>query len=281
MENKRKIISEGDVVKLTKHPNTITSLKRDFKTLGVEKGSIIIMHSSLSKIGWTVGGPVSVIKALTQVLTSEGTLVMPTFTSENSEPSEWENPPVPKSWWGIIRKEMPAFEAKITPSRTMGCIVETFRNWINVFRSNHPTSSFTAWGKQAKFITENHELEAEMGENSPISRLYDLNGQILLVGVNHENNSSLHLAEYRSDFPGKSYIRNGCAMMVNNQRQWVEWKGLDVDSDDFEQLGKNYESKINYKPGNIGLAETRLISLRDIVDFGVDWLMEKRMKKII
>jgi aminoglycoside 3-N-acetyltransferase len=69
MEDKRKIISEGDVVKLTKQPNTITSLKRDFKTLGVEKGSIIIVHSSLSKIGWTVGGPVSVIKALTQVLT--------------------------------------------------------------------------------------------------------------------------------------------------------------------------------------------------------------------
>jgi len=96
MENKRKIISEGDVVKLTKHPNTITSLKRDFKRLGVEKGSIIIMHSSLSKIGWTVGGPVSVIKALTQVLTSEGTLVMPTFTGGNSKPSQWENPPVPK-----------------------------------------------------------------------------------------------------------------------------------------------------------------------------------------
>ncbi len=277
MENK---ISEGDVVKLTKQPNTITSLERDFKTLGVEKGSIIIMHSSLSKIGWTVGGPVSVIKALTQVLTSEGTLVMPTFTSGNSEPSQWENPPVPKSWWGIVRKEMPAFEAKITPTRAMGHIVETFRNWINVFRSNHPTSSFTAWGKQAKFITENHELEAEMGENSPISRLYDLNGQILLVGVNHENNSSLHLAEYRSDFPGKSYIRNGCAMMVNNQRQWVEWEGLDYDSDDFEQLGEDYESKINYKPSKIGLAEARLISIRDIVNFGIDWLKEKRMKKI-
>ncbi len=280
MENKSKTISEGDVVKLTKQPNTITSLKRDFKTLGVEKGSIIIMHSSLSKIGWTVGGPVSVIKALTQVLTSEGTLVMPTFTSGNSEPSQWENPPVPKSWWSIIREEMPAFEVKITPTRAMGRIVETFRNWTNVFRSNHPTSSFTAWGKQAKFITENHGLEAELGENSPTSRLYDLNGQILLVGVNHENNSSLHLAEYRSEFPGKSYIRNGCAMMVNNQRQWVEWEGLDYDSDDFEQLGKDYESKINYKPGKIGLAEARLISIRDIVDFGIDWLKEKRMKKI-
>ena len=275
-----KKISEGDVVKVTKYPNTITSLKRDFKTLGVEHGSIIILHSSLSKIGWTVGGPVSVIKALMQVLTSEGTLVMPTFTSDNSDPSRWENPPVPKSWWNIIRKEMPAFKPKITPTRVMGVIAETFRNWSNVLRSNHPITSFAAWGKYAKFITENHKLTADLGEDSPISRLYDLDGQILLVGVTHENNSSLHLAEYRSDFPGKKFISNGCAMTVNNQRQWVEWEGLDHNSDDFKQLGKDFESKINYRLGKIGLAEARLISLRAIVDFGIDWLKENRILKV-
>lgn len=280
MEIEMKKISEGDVVKITKYPNTITSLKRDFKTLGVEHGSIIILHISLSKIGWTVGGPVSVIKALMQVLTSEGTLVMPTFTSDNSDPSRWENPPVPKSWWNTIRQEMPAFKPKITPTRVMGVIAETFRNWSNVLRSNHPITSFAAWGKYAKFITENHKLTADLGEDSPISRLYDLDGQILLVGVTHENNSSLHLAEYRSDFPGKKFISNGCAMTVNNQRQWVEWEGLAHNSDDFKQLGKDFESKINYKLGKIGLAEARLISLRAIIDFGIDWLKENRILKV-
>lgn len=280
MEIEMKKISEGDVVKITKYPNTITSLKRDFKTLGVEYGSIIILHSSLSKIGWTVGGPVSVIKALMQVLTSEGTLVMPTFTSDNSDPSRWENPPVPKSWWNTIRKEMPAFKPKITPTRVMGVIAEIFRNWSNVLRSNHPISSFAAWGKYAKFITENHKLTADLGEDSPISRLYDLDGQILLLGVTHENNSSLHLAEYRSDFPGKKFISNGCAMTVNTQRQWVEWEGLDHNSDDFKQFGKDFESKINYSPGKIGLAEARLISLRAIVDFGIDWLKKNRILKV-
>lgn len=280
MEIEMKKISEGDVVKITKYPNTITSLKRDFKTLGVEHGSIIILHISLSKIGWTVGGPVSVIKALMQVLTSEGTLIMPTFTSDNSDPSRWENPPVPKSWWNTIRQEMPAFKPKITPTRVMGVIAETFRNWSNVLRSNHPITSFAAWGKYAKFITENHKLTADLGEDSPISRLYDLDGQILLVGVTHENNSSLHLAEYRSDFPGKKFISNGCAMTVNNQRQWVEWEGLAHNSDDFKQLGKDFESKINYKLGKIGLAEARLISLRAIIDFGIDWLKENRILKV-
>ena len=276
MENDRKKETEGSVVSFTTKPNTITSLKRDFEALGVKPGAIIIMHSSLSKIGWTVGGPVSVIRALMQTLTPEGTLVMPTFTSGNSEPSKWENPPVPKSWWDTIRKEMPAFEPKITPTRGMGTIVDTFRNWPNVLRSNHPMSSFAAWGKNAKFITENHELIGDLGEGSPISRLYELDGQILLIGVSHENNSSIHLAEYRSNFPGKRYTKTGCAILINNQRKWVEWEELDLNSDDFEQLGKDFESKINYKPGKIGIAETRLISLRAIVDFGVEWLKKNR-----
>ena len=276
MENEKKKETEGSVVNYTKQPNTISSLKSDFIALGVKPGDIIIMHSSLSKIGWTVGGSVAVIKSMMDLLTPDGTLVMPTFTGDNSEPSEWENPPVPKSWWDIIRNEMPAFNPKITPTRGMGLIVETFRNWPGVLRNNHPVSSFAAWGKHANFIIDNHVLEADLGEGSPIARLYELNGLILLLGVTHENNTSLHLAEYRSEFPGKKYNNTGSAMMVKNQRKWVEWKELELNSDDFEQLGAEFESSFDFKLKKIGEAKARLISLRTIVDFGVKWLPKNR-----
>ena len=276
MEKDRKKETEGSVVSFTTKPNTITSLKRDFEALGVKPGAIIIMHSSLSKIGWTVGGLVTVIRAIMQTITPEGTLVMPTFTGANSEPSKWQHPSVPESWWDLIRKEMPAFEPQITPTRGIGKIVESFRNWPGVLRSNHPMSSFAAWGKNAKFIIENHELIDDLGEGSPISRLYELDGQILLIGVTHENNTSIHLAEYRSAFPGKRKTITGSAMMVNNQQKWVEWEELELNSDDFAQLGKDFESKINYKPGKIGMAESRLVSVRTMVDFGVEWLKINR-----
>jgi aminoglycoside 3-N-acetyltransferase len=272
----KKIKSERDVVNNTKNPNTIRTLKRDFKALGIKRGSVIIMHSSLSKIGWTTGGPVAVIKALMQILTSEGTLVMPTFSGDNTDPSEWENPPVPKSWWNIIREESPAFHPEITPTRGMGIIVDTFRRWPNVIRSNHPVSSFAAWGKHASFITKNHDLSVDLGENSPISRIYELNGQILLVGVTHANNSSLHLAEYRSKFPGKQYRMTGCAMIIESKREWVEWEELDLNSDDFEQLGNDFESSINYIPGRVGLAEARLVSHQAIINYAIDWFKENR-----
>jgi aminoglycoside 3-N-acetyltransferase len=272
----RKKETEKSVVNSTKEPNTIISLKHDFKALGVKPGANIILHASLSKIGWIVGGSVALIKALMKTLTEEGTLIIPVFTSGNSEPSYWENPPVPKSWWEKIRKEMPAFEPEITPSRGIGKVAETFRSWPGVLRSNHPISSFAAWGKNAKFITENHELEVDLGEGSPISRLYDLNGQILLIGVSHINNSSLHLAEYRSDFPGKRRRMTGSAIKIDNRNQWVEWEELNLNSDDFDRLGNDFELMTNYKPGKIGLAESRLISVRKIVDFGVEWLKKNR-----
>ena len=237
---------------------------------------VITRQQPLFKIGWTVGGPVAVIKALMQILTSEGTLVMPTFSGDNTEPSLWENPPVPENWWRIIRNEMPAYQPEMTPTRGVGKIADTFRKWPNVIRSNHPVSSFTAWGKYSDFITRDHKLSADLGENSPLARIYELDGQVLLVGVSHENNSSLHLAEYRSDYPNKQVRLNASAMFVNNKRQWVECEELDLISDDFEQLGKDFESKINYNPGKVGKSESRLISQRDMVDFAVEWFKKNR-----
>jgi aminoglycoside 3-N-acetyltransferase len=268
--------SEEEVVKETQSPNTITTLKSDFKTLGITAGSVIIMHSSLSEIGWTVGGAVSVIQALMEILTSKGTLIMPTFSSGNSDPTKWENPPVPERWWDIVKTEMPAYQPKITPTREMGIIVETFRKWPKVIRSAHPSLSFAAWGKYAKFIIKDHRITSGLGEHSPLARIYDLNGKILLIGVNHYNNTSLHLGEYRSEFSGKNYILNGSALIVKKKKQWVEYEDLDHNSDDFEKLGIDFESEINYMPGKVGIAETRLISQRKMIDFAIEWFKKNR-----
>lgn len=273
-ENNKK--SEREVVKSTQYPNTINSLKQDFEALGIKSGLVLIMHSALSKIGWTVGGPVAVIKALMQILTSEGTLIMPTFSGDNTEPSHWENPPVPENWWSKIRNAMPAYHPDITPTRGMGVIVDTFRKWPNVLRSNHPISSFAAWGKHAQYITKNHELLTDLGESSPLARIYELDGKILLIGVSHENNSSLHLAEYRSEYPGKQYRLTGSAILMNNERKWVEWEELILNSDDFEQLGTDFESKFKYIQGKVGLAEAKLFSQRKLIDFALKWFKKNR-----
>ena len=137
---------EGQVVEKTETLATVESLQADFEALGVKKGMVLIVHSSLSAIGWVCGGAVAVIIALQEVLGETGTLVMPTHSTDLSDPSQWENPPVPESWWQTIRETMPAYAPDLTPTRSMGKIVETFRKQDGVLRSAHPLHSFCARG---------------------------------------------------------------------------------------------------------------------------------------
>ncbi|PJF44277.1 MAG: AAC(3) family N-acetyltransferase [Phototrophicales bacterium] len=272
-------MSEHDVVRRTKNPATIGTLIQDFRRLGLKRGDVVIVHSAMSKMGWIAGGAVAVIDALMRVLSPEGTLVMPTHTANNSDPARWQNPPVPQSWWSIIRTQSAPYRPEITPTWKMGIIPETFRRYPNVLRSEHPIYSFAAWGKHAERIVEGHSIEVDMGEHSPLGKIYELDGKILLLGVGHENNTSLHLAEHRSDYPNKKTRREGAAVLIAGQRQWIEWDILDYDSDDFAALGKAFEASQNYQPQQVALAKARLMSQRKIVDFGTGWLSAHRSKQ--
>lgn len=269
---------EETIIKNTTAVVTQSSLVVDFKKLGITSGMVLLVHSSLSKLGWVCGGAVAVILALEEVLGAEGTLIMPAHCGENSDPAKWSMPPVPADWVEIIRQNMPAYNKSLTPSRSMGRIAETFRYQEGVFRSEHPQDSFCAFGKHAQWITENHNLESALGEGSPLQKIYDLDGWILLLGVTHSNNTSLHLAEYRADFNGKKWLEDGCAMMVNGKRQWVNFTGLDLNSNDFDKIGKEYAEKhpelIHF--GKAGQAETMLLKQKPLVDFATIWMQENR-----
>jgi aminoglycoside 3-N-acetyltransferase len=216
-------MSELEIINNTRNgPVTLNRIKGDLRRLGVKPSMVLLVHSSLRSLGWVSGGPVAVILALQEVLGSEGTLVMPTHSSGLTDPKDWRNPPVPERWKETIRQTLPAFHPDLTPARKMGCIPETFRKAPGVVRSNHPHDSFAAWGKEATLITQNHGLDFGLGEESPLARIYDLGGWILLLGVGHETNTSLHLAEFRSEFPSKREIQQGAPILENGIRRWVK-----------------------------------------------------------
>ena len=267
-------MSEAEIIKNTvEGPITSASIQKDLGEIGVKPGMVLLVHSSLSKIGWVSGGPVAVILALEEVLGSEGTLVMPTHSGDLSDPEEWSNPPVPQEWKEIIRQTMPAFNPEMTPTRGMGRITETFRGQQGVLRSNHPHMSFAARGKFASLITENHSLDFSLGEESPLARIYDLEGRILLLGVEYDSNTSLHLSEFRSDFEGKKEIKQGAPIIVDDKRHWVKIRDWEEHSENFIELGTAYmNAGGSLVQGKIGMADSLLIPQRELVDFGVNWI---------
>jgi aminoglycoside 3-N-acetyltransferase len=256
-------------------PLTVDALAEQFAACGLAAGQIVLVHSAMSKLGWVAGGAVAVIQALLRVLGSEGTLMMPTHTANNTDPAHWQNPPVPTAWWQLIRDHMPAFDPAITPTYFMGAIPETFRSFPGVRRSSHPVASFAAWGKHAADLTADHPLVPMFGDDSPVDRLYQLDGQVLLLGVTHENNTSLHLAEERAVFP-RSFLDEGTAMWVDGQRKWVTFQMPRLDTDDFDSIGAAYEASKGITRQKVGRAEARLIRQRPLVDFAVQWMNAHR-----
>ena len=93
-------------------PATTRSLTAEFRSLGLAEGMTVIVHSSLSRLGWIAGGARAVVDALLGAIGNAGTLVMPTHSGDLSDPALWSNPPVPESWWVTIRSESP----RTTPS---------------------------------------------------------------------------------------------------------------------------------------------------------------------
>jgi aminoglycoside 3-N-acetyltransferase len=261
---------------LAGHPWTSRDIAESLRGLGLGVGDTLIVHSSMSAMGYVVGGAQTVVDALLEAVGPGGTVTMPAHSGEWSEPADWVAPPVPETWWPVIRAETPAFEPRRTPTSHMGAIPNAMLLRRETLRSAHPRHSHMALGARAQEIIDAHTLDEGLGPLSPLGRLHDMNATVVLLGVGHGHNTSLHLAETLAEWPGKREVTQGSRVLVDGVSQWVTYAETNYDADDFELLGAAFDRTGGVVTGRVAGATAKVMSMRDLVEFAVEWFATNR-----
>jgi aminoglycoside 3-N-acetyltransferase len=164
-------------------------LVRAFRELPIPPGRPVLVHCSLSAFGQVAGGAESVAGALTDVFNS---VVVPTFTYKTLVIPE-SGPPDNAITYGSQadnNKMAEFFHPDMPADKLMGTVAEAMRKHPEAYRSGHPVMSFA--GVNARQYLEKQLLTEPL---APIAAMYDQGGWVLLLGVDHAANTSIHLGE--------------------------------------------------------------------------------------
>jgi aminoglycoside 3-N-acetyltransferase len=251
-------------------------LQLAFTALGVPRGAVVMVHSSLSAFGAVEGGAHAVVDALRHCVGESGTMVVPTFTPQVCTPFPPEvglgDPEMAPG-----RLQAPLYhDALPTP---MGAVSSALLAYPERLRGRHPQASVAALGRHAKAITADQPLVYALGKHSPFDKMYSLGAYILLLGVGHNRNSFLHYAEslvphHRTKLRRFPYEDQG-------ERVWME--ALDVGDDNgkyFPRLGAEADAAGLIRSSLIGQARCQLMESVPFVDFARSrletWLSDER-----
>jgi aminoglycoside 3-N-acetyltransferase len=238
---------EGGGILRSVNAVSFTHLVAQLKLLGVRESGVLLVHASFRAVRPVEGGPLGLIAALRAAIGERGTLVMPTMTGGES-----------------------VFDPKSTPSHDMGVTAELFWRQPGVLRSTHPGGSFAAAGPHAEHICAPQPLSPPHGVDSPVGRVHEHNGQVLLLGVSHSENTTLHLAEAVARVPysvahpcvveldGNARVEliaetDHCCVRFGFAQAWLHARGLQ-------------------RAGRVGHAPALLCDSRDVVRVAVEQL---------
>ena len=254
---------------------TRTTIIKELYDIGIAEGDILIPHISLKSIGYVIGGTRTVLDALYGAVGDSGTIVMPAFSGELTDPSTWFKPPVPKKWHEKIRDDMPPFDPKRTPSAHIGAAAELFRNEPGTLRSNHPVSSFAARGAHASEIIAEHPLDCRFGLKSPLGKMRDLGGKALLIGAPFEHLTILHLTSFELGNGVK--IAQKSPILSKGKKKWVSYTDISVTGFWFKDAINHLIEKGVAKIGKVHNARTLLVSIPEAVEATVAWRKKNKV----
>ena len=228
-------------------PATRSDVVRQLIALGVQRGGVLLVHTAFSSVGPIERGPRGLIGALREAIGADGTLVMPSMSDDDQHP----------------------FDRDATPCIGMGIVAETFRRLPGVRRSDNP-HAFAAIGPRAATIVAPHPLDEPHGHGSPVGRVFDADGQVLLLGVGHDANTTIHLAEMLACV---RYRRmKWLATLQNGRLVRLAYGEVDHCCQRFALLDEWLDATGLQRRGIVGRGAARLMRSRDVVGVAVDRL---------
>jgi aminoglycoside N3'-acetyltransferase len=218
------------------------------RELGVGEGGVLLAHTSFRAVRPVEGGPVGLIEALRDALGPDGTLVMPSWSGDDDDPFDPLTTPAPPS---------------------LGVVADTFWRLPGVLRSNH-FHAFAAAGPEAARITSGPLPLPPHIPESPVGRVHDLDGQVLLLGVGHDADTTLHLAELLAGVPYR--LPSYCTVLQDGRPVRIDYGENDHCCERFGFADEWLRAPGLQAEGRVGHAHARLARARDIVEVALEYL---------
>jgi aminoglycoside 3-N-acetyltransferase len=254
-------------------PHTPALLRADLVRLGIAPGHTVMLHASARAIGPVMGGPNTVVQSLLDVLTSDGTLMMyvgwqdiPDYLDElDAQDAEH------------YRRHHPPFDPSTARAvRDHGILAECVRTWPGARRSLNAEASMVAIGARAEWLTRDHPQNFGYGEGSPLSRLIDARGSVLLLGAPLDTVTLLHHAENRARMRNKAQVRYELPVRRDGEVVWITVEDFDtgdpLDDYSLEQIARAFVDAGGGRRGTVGYADAYLFDAFDLNAFAVAWL---------
>ncbi|NOK62025.1 MAG: aminoglycoside 3-N-acetyltransferase [Chloroflexi bacterium AL-W] len=238
---------------------SVAQLACDFQCIGIHAGDTIMVHASLRAVGPVEGRAEGLVSTLLSVLGNQGTLM----AYVDFEPTN----------------DIPYFDPQQSPaSSDHGVLAEIIRTWPGAIRSLNPGASMVAIGAKAEWLCHDHPMNYGYGLESPLAKLIEIDGKVLLLGSDFDHVTILHYAEHCAKLPHKRIIQRTDQVLLENAVIDVIIEEFDtgdavistMPTDYFAQITQQFVDSGYAQTGRIGQAASVLLPAQGFISFAVD-----------